>query len=183
MNPYHVKQSKEFDDNNPTKSDRKDPKVIAGLVNAGRYSYSYIPKDIYAEESARIEIADLLDDIERYAKRVNDLIELLDQKLTEIPYVDKLMAIPGIGKRTVCGFIAEVGDIRRFDSPKQLQKLAELNPEIRRKLKKYNEANFEKNEGGRLSLHGSFEARGEKESAEAGSCLCKGAAVLKFTQI
>ena len=33
------------------------------------------------------------------------------------------------------------------------------------------------------SLHGSFEARGEKESAEAGSCLCKGAAVLKFTQL
>lgn len=226
VNPYHVKQSKEFDDNNPTKSDRKDPKVIAGLVNAGRYSYPYIPKDIYAEirclsnlrlqaqesltrvknrlarwfsiyfpeykdvytapdavsgimilkkaplpkdiavlgvegvnqiwreaklrgsglkraqtlvsaaehsigsreaeKSARIEIADLLDDIERYTKRVNDLIELLDQKLTEIPYVDKLMAIPGIGKRTVCGFIAEVGDIRRFDSPKQLQKLAGL---------------------------------------------------------
>ena len=25
---------------------------------------------------------------------------------------------------TICGFIAEVGDIRRFDNPKQLQKLA-----------------------------------------------------------
>ena len=37
--------------------------------------------------------------------------------------MDKLLAVPGIGKRTVCGFIAEVGDIRRFDSPKQLQKL------------------------------------------------------------
>ena len=49
VNPYHVKQSKELDDNNPTKNDRKDPKVIAGLVNAGRYSKPYIPRDVYAE--------------------------------------------------------------------------------------------------------------------------------------
>ncbi len=28
---HHVKKSKEFDDNNPTKNDRKDPKVIVGL--------------------------------------------------------------------------------------------------------------------------------------------------------
>ena len=34
------------------------------------------------------------------------------------------MAIKGIGLVTVSGFIAEVGDIRRFDNPKQLQKLA-----------------------------------------------------------
>ena len=226
VNPYHVKQSKELDDNNPTKNDRKDPKVIAGLVNEGRYSYPYIPKDVYAEvrclsnqrlqaqesliraknrlarwfsvyfpeykevytapdaisgilvlrkaplpadivklgvdginqiwreaklrgsglkraktlvsaaehsigsreaqESARIELGYLLDDIERYKNRVDKLIEILDQKLAEIPYVDKLLAVPGIGKRTVCGFIAEVGDIGRFDSPKQLQKLAGL---------------------------------------------------------
>ena len=31
VNPHHVKKSKELDDNNPTKNDRKDPKVIAGL--------------------------------------------------------------------------------------------------------------------------------------------------------
>ena len=34
------------------------------------------------------------------------------------------MEIKGIGKVTVSGFIAEVGDIGRFDNPKQLQKLA-----------------------------------------------------------
>ena len=37
VNPHHVKKSKELDDNNPSKNDRKDPKVIAGLVNDGRY--------------------------------------------------------------------------------------------------------------------------------------------------
>ena len=41
VNPHHVKKSKELDDNNPNKNDRKDPKTIAGLVNEGRFSYPY----------------------------------------------------------------------------------------------------------------------------------------------
>ena len=49
VNPHHVKKSKELDDNNPSKNDRKDPKTIASLVNEGRFSYPYIPTGIYAE--------------------------------------------------------------------------------------------------------------------------------------
>lgn len=49
VNPHHVKKSKELDDNNPNKNDRKDPKTIAGLVNEGRFSYPYIPTGVYAE--------------------------------------------------------------------------------------------------------------------------------------
>ena len=37
VNPHHVKKSKELDDNNPNKNDRKDPKTIAALVNEGRF--------------------------------------------------------------------------------------------------------------------------------------------------
>lgn len=224
VNPYHVKQSKELDDNNPNKTDRKDPKVIAGLVNEGRYSYPYIPEGIYAEirslsnqlawsqkvltglknrlarwfsiyfpeyrevyknlyavsgmmilrkaplpadiaalgvqgvnqiwrdakmkavglkramtlvnaamnsigktegpEAARIELKNLLEDIDRYMNRINELMTLLAEKASEIPYIDKLLRIRGVGPKTAYGFIAEVGDIRRFDDPKQLQKLA-----------------------------------------------------------
>ena len=224
VNPHHVKKSKELDDNNPNKNDRKDPKTIAGLVNEGRFSYPYIPTGIYAEirslsnlrfqaqeeltraknriarwfsiyfpeykdvyrdlkavsgrmvlqvaplpedirklgvegvnriwrdaklrgagmkraktlvaaaehsigskespEAARIELKMLLHDIDVYASRVEALLCLLDAKLSEIPYIDKLLEMKGIGKITVSGFIAEVGDIRRFDDPKQLQKLA-----------------------------------------------------------
>ena len=224
VNPHHVKKSKELDDNNPNKNDRKDPKTIAGLVNEGRFSYPYIPIGVYAEirnlsnlrfqaqeeltraknrlarwfsiyfpeykevyrdlkavsgrmvlqmaplpedirklgvegvnriwrdaklrgagmkraknlvtaaehsvgskespEAARIELKILLHDIDEYASRVEELLCLLDAKLREIPYIDKLLEIKGIGKITVSGFIAEVGDIRRFDDPKQLQKLA-----------------------------------------------------------
>ena len=224
VNPHHVKKSKELDDNNPNKNDRKDPKTIAGLVNEGRFSYPYIPTGIYAEirnlsnlriqtqeeitriknriarwfsiyfpemkdvykkpdavsgmmvikkaplpcdikglgvdgvnqiwrdaklkgagikrartlvsaaehsignteapGSARIEIRNLLNDYEVYKNRMDDLMQEIEAKLSEIPYIDKLMEIKGIGLKTVSCFIAEVGDIRRFDNPKQLQKLA-----------------------------------------------------------
>lgn len=55
-----------------------------------------------------------------YASRLNELLRLIEEKLKEIPYIDKIMAIKGIGLVTVSGFIAEVGDIGRFDSSKQL---------------------------------------------------------------
>lgn len=49
VNPHHVEKSKELDDNNPNKNDRKDPKTITALVNEGRFSYPYILTGIYAE--------------------------------------------------------------------------------------------------------------------------------------
>ena len=49
VNPHHVKKSKELDDNLNRKTDRKDPKVIAGLVHEGRYSMPYLPEGLYAE--------------------------------------------------------------------------------------------------------------------------------------
>lgn len=224
VNPHHVKKSKELDDNNPTKNDRKDPKVIAGLVNEGRYSYPYIPEGVYAEirtlsnlsfqteneltriknrivrwisiyfpeykdvygkidsksgllamrhaplpsdlialgaeginkiwrdvkmraaglkraknlveaakhsvgcreglVTARIEIINLISDYEMYSERKQMLNDAMDELMKEVPYIDKLLEIKGVGVKTVTGFIAEVGDIRRFDDPKQLQKLA-----------------------------------------------------------
>lgn len=224
VNPHHVKKSKELDDNNPTKNDRKDPKVIAGLVNEGRYSYPYIPEGVYAEirtlsnlsfqteneltriknrivrwisiyfpeykdvygkmdsksgllamrhapllsdlialgaeginkiwrdvkmraaglkreknlveaakhsvgcreglVTARIEIINLISDYEMYSERKQMLNDAMDELMKEVPYIDKLLEIKGVGVKTVTGFIAEVGNIRRFDDPKQLQKLA-----------------------------------------------------------
>ena len=74
--------------------------------------------------SARMEIQNLLSDYERYSRRVEELMSLLTELLAQIPYIDKLLAIKGVGLKTVSGFIAEVGDLSRFDTPKQLQKLA-----------------------------------------------------------
>ena len=49
VNPHHVKKSKELDDNTQNKNDRKDPKVIAGLVREGRYMIPYLPDGVYAD--------------------------------------------------------------------------------------------------------------------------------------
>ncbi|MBU3114796.1 IS110 family transposase [Clostridium lacusfryxellense] len=49
VNPFHVKRSKELDDNSQNKTDLKDPKTIAKLVIEGRYSQPYIPEGIYSE--------------------------------------------------------------------------------------------------------------------------------------
>lgn len=226
VNPHHVKKSKELDDNNPTKNDRKDPKVIAGLINAGRYMIPYLPDGVYADlrtasnlrfqlqseltriqnrisrwfsiyfpeyknvygkadaksgmmilkkaplpedivtlgidgineiwrdaklrgagkkraqtllnaaehsvgskegaTSARMEIRMLFEDYESRIERLEEVMTLIEELLKQIPMAEKLLEIKGVGIRTVSGFLAEVGDISRFDNPKELQKLAGL---------------------------------------------------------
>ena len=226
VNPHHVKKSKELDDNNPTKNDRKDPKVIAGLIKEGRYMIPYLPDGIYADlrtasnmrfqiqseltrvqnrisrwfniyfpeyktvygkpdaisgmmilkkaplpediltlgvegvnqiwrdakiravgkkraqtlveaarhsigtkegaTAARIEIRMLLEDYESRNSRLQEVMLLIEELVKEIPMAEKLMEIKGVGIKTVSGFLAEVGDITRFSSPKELQKLAGL---------------------------------------------------------
>lgn len=224
VNPFHVKQTKELDDNSPTKNDRKDPKVIAKLVNDGRYSYPYIPEDVYAElrtasnlrfrltseliavknriqrwfsiyfpeyqtvygsfdaissimilkkaalpediialgaeeinrtwreaklravgmkraktlveaaersigsreglRAARMEIREYLEDLEDKNRRLDKVMGFIEDLCKEIPHVENLLEIKGVGIKTVSGFVAEVGEIGRFTDPKQIQKLA-----------------------------------------------------------
>ena len=226
VNPYHVKQSKELDDNNQTKNDRKDPKVIAKLVVDGRYSKPYVPKGVYADlrvatasrqrivneltsvknricrwfsiyfpeyldvfgsfeaessvmilkkvpmpsdiiklgveginqiwrdvklravgikraktlveaaqksigcreglEAARMDMELLIMDYEYKKAQYNRIMEHIEELCRQIPESSQMLAIKGIGLISVSGFLAEVGDIRRFDSPKQIQKLAGL---------------------------------------------------------
>jgi len=49
VNPYHVKKSKELDDNSPGKEDKKDALIIARLIQQGRFFEVYLPDDVYAE--------------------------------------------------------------------------------------------------------------------------------------
>ena len=52
------------------------------------------------------------------------MMMILETLVIQIPHAEKLLAIKGIGLLTVAGFFAEVGDLSRFKSPKQIQKLA-----------------------------------------------------------
>ena len=92
VNPYHVKQSKEMDDNSLRKTDQKDPKTIAKLVTEGRYSFPYIPEGIYAELREAVSVRD-------------QIVKALNATSNRIQRW-----------------------IRRFTSPKQIQKLAGLEP-------------------------------------------------------
>lgn len=227
VNSFAVKRSKELDDNNPTKNDRKDPKTIAMLVKDGRYMEPYMPEGVYAElriamntrwqivkqlngiknqidrwlriyfpeflqvfanwegvaslvvlhefptpdqvlqkgvneivarwkqdkiravgkkraerlveaaknstgiieglKAAIIELRILLDDYDRKMQQYQSIMELVETLMQEIPEVAELLNIKGIGLVTAAGFIAEIGDIRRFSHPKQIQKFAGLN--------------------------------------------------------
>ena len=49
VNPAHVKQTKELDDNSPTKNDFKDARVISRLIEGGRYSEPNLPEGIYSD--------------------------------------------------------------------------------------------------------------------------------------
>ena len=226
VNPHHVKKSKELDDNIQTKSDSKDPKVIAKLVIEGRFHFPYIPEGVYGElratdklkdditkqiisiknkihrwlsiyfpeyekiysvvesksgflilketplpedivklgsegivkrwkqaklrgvgsdkakkleeaakksigcknitSSARREIKLLIEDYERKQKHLELLNEDLNKLCDEIPMIKEIAEIKGIGMATAISFVAEVGDIRRFKSAKQVQKYAGL---------------------------------------------------------
>ena len=92
------------------------------LVEAAQRSIGYTE----GLGTARIEISMLLDDYEKLNVRHELIMEMIERLVKKVPYAEKLLQIKGIGMKTVSGFIAEVGDIRRFTNAKQLQKLAGL---------------------------------------------------------
>ena len=227
VNPFHVKRSKELDDNSPTKNDRKDPKTIAKLVIDGRYSIPYIPDGIYSDLRVIMDIRDsiskaliriknrvikwldkyfpeffdvfsdwegkaalmtlkefptpekilaagtdnivttwrkeisravgakravrlveaakssigikkglrmaqkelemILQQYDLYMEQLNETKADLEELALQIPGVNEMLTIKGVGITTAAGFVAEVGDISRFSHPSQIQKLAGLN--------------------------------------------------------
>ncbi|ADD03128.1 transposase IS116/IS110/IS902 family protein [Thermoanaerobacter italicus Ab9] len=227
VNPFHVKRSKELDDNSPTKSDHKDPKTIAMLVKDGRYVEPNIPEGIYAElrvamdvrerlnkqlgmiknqvvrwldiyfpefntvfadwegkaalvtlkefptpekiakksmeeilscwekevqraigqkraiklldaakksigknqgiKMAEYELKSILEQYELFTKQLEEVGKEIEELVMQVPGVSEMLKIKGIGINTVAGFISEVGDIERYEHPKQIQKLAGLN--------------------------------------------------------
>lgn len=45
----------------------------------------------------------LLSDYERYSKRMEELVELIDELVKEIPYVEKMLQIEGVGNKNNIG--------------------------------------------------------------------------------
>lgn len=229
VNPFHVKQLKELEDNTQTKSDQKDALIIAHLIRDGRYFEIYMPDDEYAElrilrrhreqmsvtrkrilnnvialmdeyfpeyesigfqygspsstailrttpfpsdvvtfsseelwnkwkqysskqiripkkladafieaakssigvriglVAARIKLNDLLDQLEMVSAQIAACDEKMSDIVAALDIEQYLISVPGVGKVIAASFIAETGDLSRFDDWKQIRKLAGLN--------------------------------------------------------
>lgn len=76
--------------------------------------------------AAEVEMKLLLEDYEAKMRQYASIMAALEEAVKRIPGTERLLAIKGIGLVTVAGFLAETGDLGRFESPKQIQKLAGL---------------------------------------------------------
>jgi transposase len=76
--------------------------------------------------AARLELKFLLDDYETKIKQLEAVMAVVEALCGQLPEVAAFMKMRGIGLAAAAGFIAETGDLRRFDSPRQIQKLAGL---------------------------------------------------------
>jgi transposase len=78
-------------------------------------------------EMARMEIQFLLQQVEMIQQQLNLLDEQIKMLLDNIPGTQEMQSVPGVSFLTVAGFLAEVGDLKRYVHPRQIQKLAGLN--------------------------------------------------------
>lgn len=74
----------------------------------------------------RAEFRMLWEDYCHKMEQIEKLNTELECLLHKVPQAEEVLKMKGIGVVSVAGFFAEVGDLRRFESPKQIQKLAGL---------------------------------------------------------
>ena len=137
VNPFHVKCTRELDDNSQTKNDRKDPKTIAMLVKDGRFREVYIPEDVYQELREAVSERERL--VEQMISLSNQVIRWLDIRFPEFSEVFKkwsglaalvtLKNFPTpakVVKTGVSGIISAWGKEMKKPSKKKAEKLLKL---------------------------------------------------------
>lgn len=75
---------------------------------------------------AKLELKTLIDKYELIQMKFEELDSKIDTLIDQIPGVQQMLAIKGVGRDTVAGFFAEVGDLNEYSHPRQLIKLAGL---------------------------------------------------------
>ena len=87
VNPYHVKNAKEFDDNSQTKNDKKDCMTIARLIKDARFFEPYLPEGIWADIR---NLSNTREEIVRKQNAVkNRLVATMDEYFPEYTKVFK----------------------------------------------------------------------------------------------
>jgi transposase len=77
-------------------------------------------------EMAKMELKTILAKYDLIQKEFEELDTKIDFLLDQIPGVPQMLAIKGVGRDTVAGFFAEVGDLSEYTQPRQIIKLAGL---------------------------------------------------------
>lgn len=93
------------------------------LVTAARNSIGRTTGKIASEASLK----NLIDHHELIKRQIEEQEALMLELLQSVPNADKLLEIKGVGLNAVATFVSEVGNIARFESPKQIIKLAGMN--------------------------------------------------------
>lgn len=78
------------------------------------------------EASSKQAVRWFAEQVEEISDQLAAIQEQLNHKCEEIPHVENVLEISGIGENILSGIIAEMGDIERFDDVKEIQKLSGL---------------------------------------------------------
>lgn len=138
VNPFHVKNSKEFDDNCQTKNDKKDCITIARLIKDARFFEPYLPEGIWAElrnlSNTRAElirkqnavkcrlVATIDEYFPEYTKVLKNILSRTSEEiLKECPFPED---IKSLGKEKLLEHIKKT--VKRGYSKKQVEEIYEL---------------------------------------------------------
>jgi transposase len=77
--------------------------------------------------ASEASLKNLLAQYDLYCQQYEALEQLMLELLMQVPNANKLLDIKGVGLTTAATFVGEVGDIIRFQDPRQIQKLAGYN--------------------------------------------------------
>lgn len=78
-------------------------------------------------EGAKYRLELILRKLESTQKEIDAVEILMERYLEKTGYADFLLSIQGVGIVTAAGFLAEVGDVSKYNDYKQIQKVAGLN--------------------------------------------------------
>ena len=81
---------------------------------------------IKVDAFTKLEIKRLYERYEELEKELKEMKEELKKLASQIDYVEKLVEISGVDYMGVVGVIAETGDLKNYESPKQILKMAGL---------------------------------------------------------
>ena len=138
VNPFHVKNAKEFDDNCQTKNDKKDCMTIARLIKDARFFEPYLPEGIWAElrnlsntraelvrkqNAVKCRLVAIIDEyFPEYTKVFKNVLSRTSEEiLKECPFPED---IKSIGKEELLKHIKKT--VKRGYSKKQVEKIYEL---------------------------------------------------------